>query len=49
MAALGDWAARQGARYVYIQVATVNEPALAAYNKLGFVQHHGYVYLAPAR
>jgi N-acetylglutamate synthase len=49
MAALGDWAARQGARYVYIQVATVNEPALAAYGRLGFVHHHRYVYLAPAR
>jgi GNAT superfamily N-acetyltransferase len=46
--ALGHWAARQGARYVYIQMATVNEPALAAYGKLGFVHHHSYVYLAPA-
>jgi GNAT superfamily N-acetyltransferase len=47
MTALGHWAARQGARYVYIQVATVNEPALAAHGRLGFVHHHGYVYLAP--
>jgi hypothetical protein len=46
--ALGHWAARKGARYVYIQMATVNEPALAAYGKLGFVHHHSYVYLAPA-
>ena len=30
-----------------IQVATVNEPAIAAYTKLGFVQHHRYLYLAP--
>lgn len=49
MTALGHWAARHGARYVYIQVATVNEPALAAYGRLGFVHHHRYIYLAPAR
>jgi hypothetical protein len=47
--ALGHWAARQGARYAYIQVASVAEPALAAYTKLGFVHHHSYVYLTPAR
>lgn len=47
MTALGHWAARQGARYAYIQVATANEPALAAHGRLGFVRHHGYVYLAP--
>ncbi|HET8915185.1 MAG TPA: GNAT family N-acetyltransferase [Propionibacteriaceae bacterium] len=44
--ALGHWAARQGARYGYMQVATVNEPAIAAYTKLGFVHHHAYRYLA---
>jgi ribosomal protein S18 acetylase RimI-like enzyme len=49
IAALGHWAARQGARYVYLQVATVNEPAIAAYRRLGFVPHHSYRYLAPAR
>jgi GNAT superfamily N-acetyltransferase len=49
MAALGHWAARQGARYAYLQVATVNESAIAAYRSLGFVPHHNYVYLAPAR
>ena len=47
MAALGHWAARQGARYTYVQVATMNEPAVAAYNRLGFVLHHRYLYLAP--
>jgi GNAT superfamily N-acetyltransferase len=48
MATLGHWAARQGARYAYIQVATVNEPAIAAYTRLGFAPHHRYLYLAPA-
>jgi N-acetylglutamate synthase len=47
MVALGHWAARQGARYAYIQAATANEPAIAAYTKLGFVHHHAYRYLAP--
>jgi N-acetylglutamate synthase len=47
MVALGQWAARHGARYAYVQVATVNEPAMAAYTKLGFVRHHAYRYLAP--
>jgi N-acetylglutamate synthase len=49
MVTLGHWAARQGARYAYLQVATVNEPALAAYRSLGFVPHHSYRFLAPAR
>ena len=49
MAALGNWAARQGARYAYLQVATVNESGIAAYRSLGFIQHHAYRYLAPAR
>jgi N-acetylglutamate synthase len=49
MAALGHWAARQGARYAYLQVATVNESGIAAYRRLGFVPHHSYRYLAPAR
>ena len=49
MVALGSWAAHQGARYAYIQVATANEPAIAAYTSLGFVHHHAYRYLAPSR
>jgi N-acetylglutamate synthase len=47
MVALGHWAARQGARYAYVQVATVNEPGIAAYTKLGLVNHHRYLYLSP--
>jgi hypothetical protein len=31
-----------------VQVATVNESAIAAYTSLGFVPHHAYCYLAPA-
>jgi N-acetylglutamate synthase len=49
MAALGHWAARQGARYAYVQVATGNEPGTAVYRSLGFMPHHAYRYLAPAR
>lgn len=45
--ALGHWAARQGARYAYLQVAVTNESAIAAYQRLGFVSHHRYHYLAP--
>lgn len=46
--ALGHWAARRGARNVYLQVESANEPALAAYAKAGFTHHHNYLYLAPA-
>jgi N-acetylglutamate synthase len=49
MAALGHWAARQGARFAYVQVATANEPAIGAYTTLGFAHHHRYRYLAPPR
>jgi ribosomal protein S18 acetylase RimI-like enzyme len=44
---LGHWAARRGARYAYLQVAVANRPALRRYEGLGFVRHHGYLYLAP--
>jgi len=45
--ALGGWAARRGARWCYLQVETGNAPAHAAYERLGFVLHHRYHYLAP--
>ncbi len=44
---LGHWAARRGARQVYLQVATENAAAVAAYERLGFARHHTYRYLAP--
>ena len=49
MAALGHWAARRGARYAYLQVATANEAARTAYERLGFRRHHHYGYLVPPR
>ena len=45
MRALGHWAARQGARHVYLQVAQENAAAHEAYGRLGFVFHHSYRYL----
>ncbi len=45
MTELGHWAARHGARNVYLQVARENAAALAAYTRLGFVRHHDYLYL----
>ncbi|MGI3780853.1 MAG: GNAT family N-acetyltransferase [Janthinobacterium lividum] len=45
--ALAGWAAHRGARWCYLQVETANEPAHAAYERLGFVLHHRYHYLAP--
>ncbi len=44
---LGHWAARQGARYAYLQVAAANTSAIAAYARLGFAPHHRYGYLRP--
>jgi N-acetylglutamate synthase len=40
-----EWAAEAGATSVYLQVEAVNAAALAAYERLGFVTHHGYRYL----
>jgi N-acetylglutamate synthase len=47
MRALGHWAARRGARYAYLQVATANSAAVTAYERLGFRHHHTYRYLSP--
>ena len=46
MRTLGHWAARQGARYTYLQVAQANHAAQQAYARLGFAHHHSYRYLA---
>jgi len=47
MIALGHWAARRGARYAYLQVASANSTALEAYERMGFRRHHRYLYLEP--
>jgi ribosomal protein S18 acetylase RimI-like enzyme len=47
MSALGHWGARRGARYGYLQVAAANRDAITAYQRLGFLTHHGYRYLTP--
>ena len=47
MVALGHWAARRGARYAYLQVGSANTAAVAAYQRMGFRQHHSYLYLEP--
>lgn len=47
MAALVEWGAERGATTAYLQVLGDNEPALALYDRLGFVEHHRYRYLAP--
>ena len=46
MAALVEWSAERGATTAYLQVLGDNEPALALYDRLGFVEHHRYRYLA---
>lgn len=43
--ALGHWAARAGARNVYLQVAADNADAQRVYARLGFIRHHSYRYL----
>lgn len=47
MIELGHWAARLGARNVFLQVETGNTGAIAAYESLGFRPHHEYLYLRP--
>jgi ribosomal protein S18 acetylase RimI-like enzyme len=41
------WAAERGVSTVYLQVRGDNEPALALYERLGFMPHHAYRYLVP--
>jgi ribosomal protein S18 acetylase RimI-like enzyme len=45
MRALLEWAAERGATTAYLQVRGDNPPALAAYERLGFLTHHAYRYL----
>ena len=44
-----EWAAEAGATSTYLQAEAVNGPALAAYERLGFLTHHGYRYLRSPR
>ena len=46
LAELVDWGASRGATTAYLQVRSDNEAALALYERLGFVTHHVYRYLA---
>lgn len=41
------WAGERGATTAFLQVRGDNPPALALYERLGFVAHHEYRYLAP--
>lgn len=44
---LSSWGAEAGAREAYLQVASVNAPAVALYRELGFEVAYGYSYAAP--
>jgi len=46
LAELVDWGASLGATTAYLQVRSDNHAALALYERLGFVTHHTYRYLA---
>ena len=43
---LAGWAAAHGATRCYLQVDEENQPALALYARLGFIEHHRYHYRA---
>lgn len=47
MRELLGWAAERGAGTAYLQTRGDNPAALALYDRLGFVTHHEYRYLAP--
>lgn len=49
MAALVEWGAAQGATTAYLQVLADNAAARRLYERMGFVTHHSYCYLTPAR
>jgi GNAT superfamily N-acetyltransferase len=44
VAGVAVWARAHGASDVYLQVSEDNTPALAAYQRLGFIEHHRYHY-----
>ena len=48
MVAVLEWAAERGATTAYVQTRGDNPPALALYERLGFVTHHAYRYLTPS-
>ena len=49
VAAALEWSAERGATTVFLQTRGENTGALALYDRLGFVKHHRYRYLAPPR
>jgi ribosomal protein S18 acetylase RimI-like enzyme len=49
MATLLEWGAERGARTAYLQVLGDNVAAIAMYERLGFVTHHTYRYLAASK
>jgi N-acetylglutamate synthase len=48
LAAALTWSAERGATTVFLQTRGENTGALALYDRLGFVEHHRYRYLAPS-